>query len=216
MKRWIALTFSLFAVFALIYIGAASMGWTDPALYRRWVENARGSGGLTIAGALLAGLLAADLFLPVPSSVLMTLAGALFGTGRGTAISLAGAMASAGLGFGLCRRFGRRAFERMIGGETARAESFFRRYGVWAILLSRSVPMLTEVVSCLAGLSRMPSGQFFALSLAGTAPVCWIYAWAGHHAVAEASAGWAVLIAFALPALGFAALHRARQATKTA
>jgi len=215
MKRWIVLSLSLFAVFALIYIGAASMGWTRDALYRRWVEDARGRGGLAPAAALLAGLLAADLALPVPSSVLMTLAGALFGVWRGAAIALTGAMVSAALGFGLCRRFGRRAFDRMIGGETARVEAFFRRYGAWAILLSRSVPMLTEVVSCLAGLSRMPPGRFFALSLAGTAPVCWVYAWAGHRAGAEAGAGWAVLIAFALPALGFAGLRIARPAPET-
>lgn len=215
MKRWIAFAISLFALFALLYIGAASMGWTRDTLYRRWIEDVRAGGGSAPAAALLVGLLAADLALPVPSSVLMTLAGALFGVWRGTAVALTGAIGSAALGFGLCRRFGRRAFDRLIGAETARVEAFFRRYGVWAVLLSRSVPMLTEVVSCLAGLSRMPPGRFFALSLAGTFPVCWVYAWAGHRAGAEAGAGWAVLIAFALPALGFAAVRIARPAPDT-
>lgn len=203
MRRWVGLTVSLFAFFALIYAGAAAMGWTDATLYRAWVE--RGSEhGLLLAALLVIGLLAADVFLPVPSSVLMTLAGALFGFWRGAALALAGAMVSAALGFGLCRRFGRRAFERLIGAEVGQVEAFFERHGAWAVLLSRSVPMLTEVVSCLAGLSRMTPARFFSLTLAGTAPLCGVYAWAGARASVEAGTGWTVLLAFALPAAGFA------------
>lgn len=210
MRRWIGLTLGLFAFFALVYVGAAAMGWTDAILYRNWVERWRGH-GLLLAAALLAGLLAADVFLPVPSSMLMTLAGALFGLWGGAAIALAGAMASAALGFGLCRLFGRRAFEKLIGTNAGHVEAFFERHGVWAVLLSRSVPMLTEVVSCLAGLSRMSPARFFSLSLAGTAPLCGVYAWAGARAGAEAGAGWAVLLAFALPAAGFALVRRAQK-----
>jgi uncharacterized membrane protein YdjX (TVP38/TMEM64 family) len=209
MKRFIALAIGIFAALALIFIGAASMGWTDGARYAESIERIRSSGGAAVAGALIAGLLAADLLLPVPSSVLMTLSGALLGTWRGAAVSLAGALGSAVIGFGLCRRFGRGAFERAVGGgETARVESFFERYGVWAILLSRSVPMLTEAVSCLAGLSRMHWVPFLALSLAGTAPICLVYAWAGRRAGSVAGQGWAVLVAFAFPALGFALVRR--------
>ncbi len=212
MKRFFALAIGILAVLALLFVGAEALGWTDGERYEALAERLRDSGGWLAVGALIAGLLAADLFLPVPSSVLMTLAGATLGLWRGAALALTGAMVSALLGFGLCRRFGRGAFERMIGKmETVRVEAFMERYGVWAILLSRGVPMLTEAISCLAGLSRLRFIVFFALSLAGTAPVCLVYAWAGARAGGAAGQGWAVLIAFVLPALGFALVRAAER-----
>ena len=152
-------------------------------------------------------LLTADLVLPIPSSIVMTLSGAFLGCLAGTAASFIGAMGSALLAFGLCRRYGQRAFEHMIAPpDAARIERFFQRHGAWGILLSRSVPMLTEVVSCMAGLSRLPWPHFVLLSAAGTLPVCLVYAWAGSHG-AHTGTGWALLIAFALPALALAILR---------
>ncbi len=213
MRRLLGIALGLFLAMTLLYLAAESMGWTDEQRVRDALETIRASErGALLAAALLAALLAADLFLPVPSSLLMTLAGALFGIGAGAAISLAGAMGSALLGFGLCRRFGRPAFARLTGAQDAeRIETFFRNTGAWAILLSRSVPMLTEIVSCLAGLSGMRARLFLALSLAGTAPVCLVYAWAGHTAGAQGGAGAAVLVAFLAPAAGFALLRALRR-----
>jgi uncharacterized membrane protein YdjX (TVP38/TMEM64 family) len=114
-------------------------------------------------------------------------------------------MASAALGFGLCRMFGRRAFVKLAGtGDTSRVEILMGRYGEWAIVLSRSVPMLTEVVSCLSGLSGMSVVRFLLLSVAGTMPICLVYAWAGSTSGgAPTGIGWAVLLAFVIPAVGF-------------
>jgi membrane protein DedA with SNARE-associated domain len=85
--------------------------------------------------------------------------------------------------------------------------AFLERHGAWAILLSRSVPMLTEIVSGLAGLSRMRFPLFLALSAAGTLPICAVYAWAG--ARADALADWrvAVAVAFLIPAAGFGVIR---------
>ncbi len=205
MKRFVTLTVGIFALLAMIFLVASSQGWTEGARYEVFLARVRMGRGAWLAAVLIGGLLAADLVLPVPSSVLMVLAGALLGPWRGMAVSLAGAMAGALLGFGLCRRFGRRMFERFVGpAETERVGHFMKRYGVWAVLLSRSVPMLTEAISCIAGLSRMRWSSFAGLVLAGTAPICGVYAWAGHRAGSLAGQGGAVLLAFALPAAGFA------------
>lgn len=162
------------------------------------------------AAPAIAGLLAGDLVLPVPSSLVMTLSGALLGAIAGSLVSLVGAMTSALVGFGLCRRWGQRSFSRLIGPrDTERVARLLERYGSWAILLSRSVPMLTEVISCMAGLGRMDARRFTILSLAGTLPVCVVYAVAGAATQqADAAVGWALLVAFILPAAGFGWVRR--------
>lgn len=206
MRRILAWALAALTVMALLAMAASAAGWTDEARVSRMIEAIRsGVGGRVVAGALIAGLLALDLVLPTPSSVLMTLSGAVLGIVAGTLVSFGGAMASALLGYGLCRRYGREWFRRTVGGsEAARAEAWVRRHGPWAILLSRSVPMLTELVSCAAGLTGMPLAAFVALSAAGTLPICAVYAWAGAQSADPLGLRWAVLLAFALPAAGLA------------
>lgn len=209
-KRVAAIVIGMVAVLALLFVAAESAGWMDPGRFRRLLESVHASpAGRVAVAAVIGGLLAADLVLPVPSSVLMTLSGVFLGTAAGTAVSFAGSMASALMGFGLCRRFGHAAFRRFAGDADAdRVARFLRDYGVWGILLSRSVPMLTEVVSCVAGLSDIPFRTFAGLVAAGTLPVCAVYAWAGTRATDPSGLGWAVLIAFVLPAGGFALVRR--------
>jgi len=132
------------------------------------------------AAAVSGFLLAADLVLPVPSSVLMTLKGVLIGPIWGSLVSFAGSMAGAALGFGLGRRFGRPFVLRISSEEEiSNMDGFIEKYGPYGILLSRPVPMMTETVSCLAGLSDMSFRTFLFASALGTLPICVLYAWAG-------------------------------------
>jgi uncharacterized membrane protein YdjX (TVP38/TMEM64 family) len=142
----------------------------------------------------------------------MTLSGFFLGWVAGALVAFAGAMGSAVLGFGFCRVFGQPMFRRLSGaGETDRIRSWLERYGAWAIVLSRSVPMLTETMSCLAGLSVLPWRRFLAWSTLGTAPICVVYAWAGARARDPAGIGWAVLLAFVVPGVGFALVRAAER-----
>ena len=72
-----------------------------------------GRGGW-IAAATGVGLLIADVFLPVPSSLVMVAHGALFGVATGTLLSLIGSVGATLFGFALGRRGGP-ALERVIG-----------------------------------------------------------------------------------------------------
>jgi uncharacterized membrane protein YdjX (TVP38/TMEM64 family) len=204
MKWMISIAVSLFLFFTLGYLLAEQAGWTDDEWMSEQIRALQErSGGLWWAGLAVASLLTLDLFLPVPSSILMILSGAILGLHLGWLVALVGAMGSALLGFGLCRRWGKPVFDRVAGPvDTDRITRFFERHGLWAILLSRSVPMLTEIVSCLAGLSAMRFRLFFLVSLAGTWPLCVVYAWAGHRALDQSAVGWAVVLAFVLPAIG--------------
>lgn len=199
---WIA--FGLIVLLSLSFVAAEQWGWTEQAFYQQQLSRF-GPWAALVVGLLLT----MDLFLPIPSSVLMTLSGHLSGFWLGFAANFIGAMSSALLGFYLCRRFGAVAFQRLIGQQASvEVERFFSQLGAWAILLSRPVPMLTEVMSCLAGLSQMRFSVFTVLSALGTAPLSAAYAWLGWHYGLQDLIWWGLLIALLIPALGYGLLVR--------
>jgi uncharacterized membrane protein YdjX (TVP38/TMEM64 family) len=129
---------------------------------------------------VIAGLLAADIVLPVPSSLVMVLSGAAFGTLPGAAVALAGSIGGEWLGFELVRRYGRRMSAALVGEqEVERLDGFFRQYGAAAIIITRPLPIVMETMSVVAGLSTMSRLTFLTSSLLGTAPIALVYAYAG-------------------------------------
>lgn len=205
MKWFIGIAVLLFAMMTVTFLAAKSTGRTEGEyVVRKMVELRDATGSRVVVGGIISAALALDLVLPVPSSVVMMVSGGMLGFSTGATVSFAGAMVSALLGFSLCRVLGRRAFERLVGAkDTSRIQAFFETYGAWAIILSRSLPMLTEVISCLAGLSPMSARRFTVLTVAGTLPVCLVYAWVGAGAgTVPWGIAWAGLVAFVVPALG--------------
>ncbi|HHY86773.1 MAG TPA: VTT domain-containing protein [Verrucomicrobia bacterium] len=127
------------------------------------------------------GLLLVDVVAPVPSSVIMTANGALFGAVPGTLLSLAGGMGAAAVAYWIGMG-GERAGRRWMG-ESAltRAHAFFLRHGMLAVIVSRPVPILAEAVGIIAGMAGMPRGRFFGGALAGLVPIAVVYAVAGAY-----------------------------------
>jgi membrane protein DedA with SNARE-associated domain len=69
---------------------------------------------------------------------------------------------------------------RLIGeGDLTAFHRFFDRHGVMAIVVTRPLPIVMETMSLVAGLSRMTRAAFLAASVAGTAPIVFVYAYAG-------------------------------------
>jgi uncharacterized membrane protein YdjX (TVP38/TMEM64 family) len=135
---------------------------------------------------MLGGLLASDIVLPVPSSLVSTAAGALLGFWRGTATSFAGMMVASELGYQLGARAGEAALSRMAGrSEVARLARLAERHGPWFLLAFRSVPVLAEASIVFAGASRMSRRGFFTAIVLGNLGVSATYAAVG------ASAAWA-------------------------
>jgi uncharacterized membrane protein YdjX (TVP38/TMEM64 family) len=111
---------------------------------------------------LLGGLLAGDVVLPVPSSLVGTAAGSLLGFGLGTATSWTGMMVGCGLGYLIGARAGVPTLRRMAGeAELARVAQAAERHGPWFLLVFRAVPVLAEVSVVFAGTSRMSPRAFF-------------------------------------------------------
>ncbi len=103
--------------------------------------------------ALGVGLLVADVVLPVPSSGVMIAQGAAFGFLNGSLLSLVGGTGATLAAYYLGRR-SRRLVNRLVPVEQQlRGADLVERHGMWAIVVTRPVPMLAETVAILAGTS---------------------------------------------------------------
>jgi membrane protein DedA with SNARE-associated domain len=116
-----------------------------------------------VAGAVFS-LLALDVFLPVPSSIVSTGAGILLGFAAGTTIVWSGMMAGCLLGYAVGSR-GSTAARKLVGDDgIARAADLVKRYGDLTIVLCRPVPVLAEASVVFAGLVRAHYGRFLRLT----------------------------------------------------
>lgn len=180
----------------------------DGTSARMWIQNYGPWGWLAIIG-----LLTVDLFLPIPSTPVMSAAGYLYGPWVGGLIALAGSFLSGLIAYILCRAFGRPVAEWLAGPEgLAQNERLFAKSGPWLVLLSRWLPVLPEVIACLAGLARMPFGLYLATLLCGTVPPAFTYAALG--SMFESQPGWALALSAILPMVLWLAMRpflRARQ-----
>jgi membrane protein DedA with SNARE-associated domain len=160
----------------------------------------------------VAGLLAADVVLPIPSSLVSTFAGSRLGIALGALASTVGMTAGALAGYGAGRAFARPVTRRVVGSaELARAEALANRFGHWAVLVARPVPVLAEASVVLAGANGMPLPRFALLVTLSNLGISLVYACAGAYAATHS----VFLVAFAA-ALGipFAAILLARALPK--
>jgi uncharacterized membrane protein YdjX (TVP38/TMEM64 family) len=178
-------------------------------LITRWMAGA-GAGSAVVMVALLA----ADLFLPIPSSLIMVLSGAAFGVMWGSMFSLVGSIGGEWLGFELVRRYRQRAAEKIVGDEELeRLARVFDRHGMSVVVVTRALPVVMETMSVVAGLSKMSRSSFLVASLLGTAPIVVIYAYAGVISRQTGSLLPAVIMLIAVAGLGWI-LYRARIAER--
>jgi membrane protein DedA with SNARE-associated domain len=130
-------------------------------------------------GSLVVLMAVEHVFPPIPSEVVLPLAG--FEVARGN-LTFAGALAAATVGsllgasflYVLARSGGRplvlrmRSVLRMTEEDLDRAERRFQRHSGWIVVLGRMVPGIRSAVSVPPGLLRMPFGRYLALTLVGS------------------------------------------------
>ena len=110
----------------------------------------------SIAAASVIGLLAVDILLPVPSSVVSTFAGKMLGFSMGTAASWCGMTIGAALAFGLVRILGRPLARRLSSEEELnRMETLADRYGILILILARPIPVFAEASVLLMGMMQL-------------------------------------------------------------
>ncbi|HEV3052860.1 MAG TPA: VTT domain-containing protein, partial [Longimicrobium sp.] len=132
---------------------------------------------------LVVALLTADVLLPVPSSIVATLAGVTLGFAGGAAAAMAGMVAGCVVAYGVGRWAGAPAAERIVGpGEVRRLNALAQRHGGWSLAIARPVPVLAEASTLLAGAAAMPFGRFLAVTTAANLGISIVYAAVGAFA----------------------------------
>lgn len=165
-----------------IALGAPFLIWGE-ALETNLTDEGAGAwlesyGAYAWAGGI--GLLIADLALPVPTTAVMAALGIVYGPLLGGLVAVAGSVASGLVGYGLSRGFGRPLVLRLLGERAlANGERLFAGAGGWMVALSRWLPVVSEVVAFMAGLSRMRFSVFLAALVCGSVPLGFVFAFVG-------------------------------------
>lgn len=135
--------------------------WLGESFEEGLLKTLREPSSPDIVSGWVMGLLAADMFLPVPSSAVITYAGGTLGVLAGTVVSWAGLSIGALGGFGLARAFGETIARRFTESEDIeRMSRFTQRHGATAIVLTRALPILAEACVLMLGAGRLRWPQF--------------------------------------------------------
>lgn len=160
-----------------------------------WIE---GSGSWAWAAGIV--LLVADLILPMPGTIVMAALGYVYGPWVGGSLAFVGQMLASMAGYGVGRMGSEKLVRRGLGDrDFERGRRFFGEGGGWMVAFSRALPILPEVVSCMAGISRMPFGKFLIASACGNLPMAFVFAFIG--ASGKDAPWWAVAASLVIPGI---------------
>jgi len=185
----VRLVLAVAGILALILIPFFLWEESFQALGEALVRDYRGAWWLSPA---IAGLLAADVFLPVPSSILSTASGVVLGFVGGALTNWAGMTLGCWLGYRAGRVARKRSDEKL--------EAIWARYGEWTLVATRAVPVLAEAAVLFAGMTSMPFRRFLLLTTLANAGVGTLYAAVGAFAMEWNSFLGAFLGSLAVPA----------------
>ena len=145
-------------------------------------------------------LLMADLLLPIPGTIVMSALGAVYGFWIGGLLSAIGSMLAGMSGYGVGRFFKESFAKRWLGErDFEKGKSLFERGGAWVVAISRALPILPEVLACMAGLLRMPFGKFVIALACGSVPMGFLFAWIG--AIGREQPAWGFAFSIGVPAV---------------
>lgn len=156
-------------------------------------------------------LLLSDLLLPIPGTIVMSALGAVYGIWIGGLLSAIGSMLAGMLGYGVGRFFDEKFAKRWLGeNDFEKGKGLFAKSGAWVVAISRALPILPEVLACMAGLLRMPFGMFVIALACGSVPMGYLFAWIG--TVGRDQPAWGLVFSLGVPAVlwGLAAVLRKR------
>ncbi len=159
--------------------------------------------------ALVIGLLATDILLPIPSSVISTLGGWQLGWWKGTLATWIGMNLGAAIGFALARRWGRPfALWFSKGEDLNRMHQVSQQYGPTVLVLTRAMPVFAEASVLIAGIHQLAWRRFLPAVVLSNLGVAIAYSIFGDFAERHQWLPLALGISVALPLLVAAAAKR--------
>jgi uncharacterized membrane protein YdjX (TVP38/TMEM64 family) len=178
----------------------AVAGWLDPPPAPQ------------VLAAIEVGVLAADLLLPVPSSMVATLGGAHLGVVIGTGCAWLGMTAGAMLGWWLGRTAGAASLSSLTLAEQERLARQQRRFGPLAVVLTRPLPLVAEAAALMAGASGMSWRDFLLAAGSGNLAIALVWSLAGALGRQADSLQWVLIGSLAVPvAITWLVLRRTLQ-----
>lgn len=154
---------------------------------------------LTLA-LLLIGLLALDVVLPVPSSMVALLAVATLGSVGGYLVIFIGLCLGAGLGYALGAGYFRLLSSR-LGLHQRQPGQLAYRLGTLSLICLRGVPVLAETSVVAAGMQHYPLRAFILVTTLANAGLALAYSAIGTFLVAQNALLVTLLAGMVLPAL---------------
>jgi uncharacterized membrane protein YdjX (TVP38/TMEM64 family) len=145
-------------------------------------------------------LLVADVLLPVPSSVVSTMAGAFLGAPVGAFASWVGMTLGCVVAYAIGAVAGRQVVRRISGDAIDALERDMERFGPSLVAMGRPVPVLAEATTLIAGATRMNFKQFITVSSLANLGISIVYSATGALSIQAGSFILAVVASMALPA----------------
>ena len=146
------------------------------------------------------GVLAMDVFLPVPSSVVSTFAGSQLGVLAATVASWLGMTAGAMFAFWLAKSCGRPLAARLSSGEDLdEMDRLAGRYGGWVLIVTRPLPILAEAAVLFLGTTSLGWRQFLPAVFLSNLGIALVYSVLGRWAQSQGELPLAFAASIALP-----------------
>jgi uncharacterized membrane protein YdjX (TVP38/TMEM64 family) len=159
--------------------------------------------------AAIVGLLAADVVLPVPSSIVSVSAGSLLGFPLGFLVTWTGMMLGCCVGYWLGWAMEPWVRKRLMRtGDWDSLREMLAHQADLSMLLSRPVPVFAEAVVLASGVLKLAPFRLLAIAAAGNAAIATLYAAAGAYGFAKASFLAAFAVAILVPWLGMRLFRR--------
>ncbi|MBC2026453.1 DedA family protein [Listeria welshimeri] len=124
-----------------------------------------------------------NLFPPIPSEIILTFGGFMTTVSSLNVViviivATLGSVVGAILLYKVASYFGKERLTKIVlkygrilrlkESDIERAESFFLKYGSWAVFLCRMIPLIRSLISIPAGMTKMKMSRFLVLTTAGS------------------------------------------------
>ncbi len=180
MKSLIKLYLIIIGIFALIFVLVNLTGILSVSDIKAYLHQIQQADKIFVS-LIVFLLLASDVFLSVPTILIVTYAGHVLGFKLGLLAASSGMLMSGTIAYILCRLTGTKMLNILIKDKQQIDEvnSIFHRLGFGMLIIARALPMLPEATCCLSGMMRFNFVKFLLYYLLGTLPYALVLTYLG-------------------------------------